>query len=221
MHRKVGRDKTIPVRTIPLDSTMVHKLDLTAEEGFVFSRIDGETTIRELCRVSGLPRRRTLEILYLLIRKGIIEGRTPGQEPEEPEGNGLRLELSIGPSIPTRAVAEIVGTLCRLHQGIAGSEPTDPVVKIDGNGHGRENLISVCGENRVLRAIAKAKSFREGSPKENLRCLLEEARAPKLVVANMMSLAEDDAEEISGDLSLLHWHLTNETITEICVRDPR
>jgi hypothetical protein len=48
-------------------------LRLTPQEGFVLSRVDGVSTVEELCLLSALPREQTLEILGKLQAEGALE----------------------------------------------------------------------------------------------------------------------------------------------------
>ncbi len=51
---------------------------LTAEEGFVLSRVDGQTDVESLCLISGLGDAATIRILWRLRAKGLIQ---VGDEP--------------------------------------------------------------------------------------------------------------------------------------------
>ncbi|MGM0556756.1 MAG: DnaJ domain-containing protein [Myxococcota bacterium] len=53
----------------------------TPEQYFLLSRINGELTIAELCRISGQPRQQTLQALAQLVEYGLIE--IPGDDGEE------------------------------------------------------------------------------------------------------------------------------------------
>lgn len=63
------------------------KAALTAEEGFVLSRVDGQTDVESLCLISGLGDATTIRILWRLRAKGLIQvgdepvPETPTQEP--------------------------------------------------------------------------------------------------------------------------------------------
>lgn len=48
-------------------------LSPSAEQYFVFSRVDGRLSVAELCNISGLGRQKTLEALEFLARAGAIE----------------------------------------------------------------------------------------------------------------------------------------------------
>jgi hypothetical protein len=62
------------------------KLALSAQEGFVLSRVDGATSGALICEMSGLGRDGTLEILKNLRNKGVIVvgNEAPIKPPEEP-----------------------------------------------------------------------------------------------------------------------------------------
>jgi hypothetical protein len=56
-------------------------LALTAEEGFVFSRLDVPQTLDDLVGVTGLPRERIDNILSLLEDKGLVMSNVPSMRP--------------------------------------------------------------------------------------------------------------------------------------------
>lgn len=66
-------------------------LQLTPEEGFILSRVDGFSSIEEICLVTGLPRTQTLETLEKLHCAGLleVEGAPPPvpMNPKAPEPN--------------------------------------------------------------------------------------------------------------------------------------
>lgn len=51
-------------------------LDLDPEEGFVLSRLDGSTSVRDLCLLTGLPKERLRRILQCLTSQGALEQDT-------------------------------------------------------------------------------------------------------------------------------------------------
>ena len=57
---------------------------VSVQEGFVLSRVDGESSVETICMVSGLGRETTLEALQQLHAKGVI---LFGEEKEEEEGS--------------------------------------------------------------------------------------------------------------------------------------
>ncbi|MFP4597810.1 MAG: DnaJ domain-containing protein [Persicimonas sp.] len=59
----------------------------TPEQYFLLSRLDGKLTVAELCKISGLGRKKTLEALEVLARAGAIE--VPGVQIQAEEATGL------------------------------------------------------------------------------------------------------------------------------------
>ncbi|MFN0062234.1 MAG: hypothetical protein ACKVPX_06935 [Myxococcaceae bacterium] len=59
----------------PDPTVNVAKLPLTAEEGFVWSRVDGRTPSRQLAAVTGLPPERLAGVLQRLVELGAILGK--------------------------------------------------------------------------------------------------------------------------------------------------
>ncbi len=62
------------------------KVKLSAEEGFVWSRVDGILTVEEICTVTGLSPGRTVAILERLAELGLIELETEQSQPEAAGG---------------------------------------------------------------------------------------------------------------------------------------
>jgi hypothetical protein len=62
-------------------SATLHKLPLTAEEGFVLSRLDGSTSVRHLLALTGLPPERLQAILSRLVAHGAVLPSTPAPRP--------------------------------------------------------------------------------------------------------------------------------------------
>jgi hypothetical protein len=56
---------------------------LTPVEGFVMSRVDGQTSYEDICHMSGLSVAATLDILRKLRRERLI--LNPGEKPEKPD----------------------------------------------------------------------------------------------------------------------------------------
>ncbi|MFH2008660.1 MAG: DnaJ domain-containing protein [bacterium] len=65
-----------------LQATNFENIALSAEEGFVLSRVDGHSTIEEICLVTGLQKTRTLETLAKLHSTALIA--IPGAPAPEP-----------------------------------------------------------------------------------------------------------------------------------------
>ncbi len=57
----------------PKPDAKTEDLNLTGEEGFVLSRIDGFTSVTNLAHVTGLPEGRVKQIVHKLVRQGAIE----------------------------------------------------------------------------------------------------------------------------------------------------
>ena len=74
------------IRTKPFD---IHGVKLSAEEGFVLSRVSGPLSLHELVDVSGLPEERVLEIVRRLVEEGTLEVDPP-LEPAEPAAPASR-----------------------------------------------------------------------------------------------------------------------------------
>jgi hypothetical protein len=62
-------------------SVDVTKLDLTGEEGFVLSRIDGSTSVTNLSHVTGMTADRVDAILGKLMKAGVLEGPSSAPAP--------------------------------------------------------------------------------------------------------------------------------------------
>ncbi|HYO55963.1 hypothetical protein [Archangium sp.] len=66
----------------PIPSSALAKLPLTAEEGFVLSRLDGSTPVRHLPALTGLPPERIQAILTRLVAHGaVLPAPTPAPMP--------------------------------------------------------------------------------------------------------------------------------------------
>src|SRR5687767_9104304 len=59
------------------------KAGLSVEEGFIASRIDGRTTIRDIARIIGKSKEETAKILNRLSRAGVIVLSADAEEIEE------------------------------------------------------------------------------------------------------------------------------------------
>lgn len=75
------RDDCTPRPKADLD---YQSLDLDPEEGFVLSRLDGSTSARDLCLLTGLGQERIQEILERLTSQGALEHSAIAASVEEP-----------------------------------------------------------------------------------------------------------------------------------------
>ena len=93
---------------------------LTPVEGFVLSRVDGQTSYEDICHMSGLRWPATLDILRKLRRERLI--LNPGEKPEKPDPwQGGRPATGARPRrrLPMGAPAAV--SLLEVHDdGIAG-----------------------------------------------------------------------------------------------------
>lgn len=76
-------ERTIPIAKPDLDLVA---LSPSAEQYFLFSRVDGKLTVADLCRTSGLGRDKTLEVLASLAQAGAItiDGFDPSPSKPQP-----------------------------------------------------------------------------------------------------------------------------------------
>jgi hypothetical protein len=91
-----------------------HKL--SPEEGFIYSRVDGNTSYGQICAISGLGEKKTAEILIRLKTMKLILGegepmpvaKSPASEPVAPPAAEPRTEPGPPPTIerPVRVAAE-------------------------------------------------------------------------------------------------------------------
>ena len=78
------------VRPKPFD---VRSLKLSAEEGFVLSRVDAPVSVRELVTMTGLAEERVVEIVGLLAEQGAVDVERAAEE-------GLAIASDFDPDIP-------------------------------------------------------------------------------------------------------------------------
>ncbi len=64
----------------------VQSLDLDPEEGFVLSRLDGSTSVRDLCLLTGLRQERVQGILERLASQGALEHDVAAAPADDPPG---------------------------------------------------------------------------------------------------------------------------------------
>jgi len=72
LFRRPGATKLIPQRLYELTEDIV-KLNLSSEETYVYSIINGESSIRQIVAESGLGHRKTMELLIKLVSIGAID----------------------------------------------------------------------------------------------------------------------------------------------------
>src|SRR5262245_47207693 len=65
----LGAKEAVP-RANPAQDPLA--LALSPQEGWVFSRVDGHTSVGELCLITGLGEQQTIEILKGLAQRGLI-----------------------------------------------------------------------------------------------------------------------------------------------------
>lgn len=102
----LGSDTLVPTvvaRALP-------QLKVGAEEGFVLSRVDGNTTVGEICLLVPFDAELTVNILKSLRRMGAIE--VPGAEPLPPEP----IPVAPIPVAPPRAAALVDGLELTVEQ---------------------------------------------------------------------------------------------------------
>jgi curved DNA-binding protein CbpA len=95
-------------------------LSPTAEQYFLLSRLDGKLTVAELCKISGLGRRKTLESLELLARADAID--IPGYE--APSNPGPDASLDSAATTPTGASG--VGKARKAASKVIPNYPVSP-----------------------------------------------------------------------------------------------
>ncbi|MFC2171048.1 DUF4388 domain-containing protein [Acidobacteriota bacterium] len=73
------------------------KLTLTGEEGYIFSRIDGSLTLKEICSLAPTPEEQTCRIVYALVAAGIVLGFDEAVEQEEASETASPVEKTSKP----------------------------------------------------------------------------------------------------------------------------
>src|SRR4051812_38494190 len=75
------------MKTIRPKSGDMRSLKLSPEEGFVLSRVDGPTSVKDLVALTGLDESRVVEIVGRLATEGAldVEGVAPAPPASEPE----------------------------------------------------------------------------------------------------------------------------------------
>lgn len=75
----VGGDESIPRLAVPLTDPIFQSMKLTAQEGFLLSRIDGNTTLKYLANLTRIPLEEVFQIVYDLVKKNLVVVRKPNQ----------------------------------------------------------------------------------------------------------------------------------------------
>jgi len=72
----------ISEEAIPLlcEAVDLKSLNITPEEGFILSRIDGQVRVRHLVSLTGLGKEQTFKLIQSLVEKGVITIHQPRQE---------------------------------------------------------------------------------------------------------------------------------------------
>lgn len=69
----LGDGKVVLYQKAGFDQTKITGKTFGPQEWFLLSRIDGRTTLKEICQMTGQPREKTLRALYILIDAGAID----------------------------------------------------------------------------------------------------------------------------------------------------
>ena len=80
-----SRPEEIPLEAVPIvcEGITLDNLSLDAREGFLLSRLDGHTNVKQLCALSGLGQEETLALLRQLQSKQVVIWHQP-KAPKEP-----------------------------------------------------------------------------------------------------------------------------------------
>jgi curved DNA-binding protein CbpA len=110
----MGTENKINEDAVPLvcESSDLTGTDLTPEEGFILSRLDGLTNVKTVCGISGLGREKTMDMIQSLYDKGMItfHGEEPSCSADETD-DGLEDEeiIDSGAELETEAQADREG----------------------------------------------------------------------------------------------------------------
>jgi len=142
------------VRQLPVD---FKNLKLSPEEGFVLSRVEGQTTVHELVTLTGLDEGRVVTILQSLSQAGAVdvEGLVaiPDLPPHEPELEPDP-EQTEGEEAPTEAEKLNEREYRKVYESLYHPMPRDQRVKLAGEIQGT-HLLALCfdAEAPVIHAI--------------------------------------------------------------------
>ncbi len=108
MSKEYEIDNEVPLH---IPGFPVSELKLTAEEGYVWSRIDGVSTVDQLCLMTGLGREKTLEIITRLHDLEVIKipGRTSSKKPVSKSASNGAKEISSRSYATTSSNKDTVG----------------------------------------------------------------------------------------------------------------
>lgn len=84
MNTSCGGEPTPESVPLVCEGVEIMNLDISADEGFLLSRIDGMSTVGLLCKSSGLGEDKTMQILASLAEKGVLVFRDPGGQKSAP-----------------------------------------------------------------------------------------------------------------------------------------
>jgi hypothetical protein len=101
----------------------LRKLVLSAEEGFVLSRLDGATPARNLPALTGLPVERLRTILTRLVSEGALLPAAPVAGPAAAPAPGAS---AVRPPGPATAPAQVPGSAPAVATVTPGAEPVAP-----------------------------------------------------------------------------------------------
>ena len=180
----------------------------TSDEFFLYSRIDGSQTVEELCRTSGLGRKKTLQGLRQLLEVGLIE--IPGATLESESSS----ELSSVSSSPVVDESEDAGEESEVEEdsptlgsalGAADSEPEDKsaIPLTSGPAAENEDRASATEETGEMEAFAPDPDG-DGIEAEETDAIEpegDEARDSGLGASSMgeSSTPESESEETGGE----------------------
>jgi len=98
--------KTISLEALPLlcEGVDIKSLDITPEQGFILSRIDGQLRVRHLITMTGLGEEQTVALIQGLSDKGVIilhESKAKTEPQKEPAGGSAQggVKLVIDPKV--------------------------------------------------------------------------------------------------------------------------
>lgn len=162
------------------------KLSLSPEEGFVLSRIDGATSVKNLEHLTGLPKARVVEIVSKLVDEGAIGG--------SPSRAAVPAPVSLGPAAAPRQPETV-------EDALDDEEPVHPDARETAEAEDQEALDVLRAEQalheaEVLDGEALDEDGEEREDAELDELLHEELDEEELEAARE---ALEDAELLEGD----------------------